>query len=207
MPTCPPCPPFRLHRLPLGALLARLQALDVRLALTHLLQPQQPPAAHLAALAVLGAPPLGGGARRLVHEPEALRYVHYEYFGRPYTPLCYLWAEHVPLLAALAAPGYAQRHGAPLAQLVQRRLLLDVTMRDLVATARHARREVDAGVVAMHRALERSAFGVVAAQAREVGAALAEMARSGRLPDGEVVANKEGLRAAVEALEDDNDEH
>ena len=56
-----------------------------------------------------------------------------------------VWAEHVPLLAALAAPAYAARHGAQLAQLVQRRLLLDVTSRDLSMTVRHARRQVDQG--------------------------------------------------------------
>ena len=64
-------------RLPLGALLARLQALDVRLLLSHLLQPDQPPAAHLAALAVLGAPLVGGGARRLEPDEGALRYSHH----------------------------------------------------------------------------------------------------------------------------------
>ena len=54
----------------------------------------------------------------------------------------------MPLLAALAAPAYAARHGAQLAQLVQRRLLLDVTSRDLSLTVRHAQRQVDHGLVA-----------------------------------------------------------
>ena len=45
------------------------------------------------------------------------------------------------------------------------------------------------GLVALHRALERSAFGPVAALAREATAALAEVARSDELPDGESVAN------------------
>ena len=188
-------------RLPLAGLLARLQALDVRRLVSHLLQPHQPPAAHLAALAVLGAPLVGGGARRLEPDAEALRYSHYEYFGRAYTPLAYIWAEHVPLLAALAAPTYAARHGSQLAQLVQRRLLLDVTSRDLSMTVRHARRQVDQGLVALHRALERSGFGPVAALAREATAALSEVARSGELPDGEPVANQSGLRELVSLLQ------
>jgi hypothetical protein len=53
----------------------------------------------------------------------------------------------VPLLAALAAPIYAARR-AQLAQLVQRRLLVDVTSRDLSLTVRHAQRQVDHGLVA-----------------------------------------------------------
>ena len=107
----------------------------------------------------------------------------------------------MPLLAALAAPAYAARHGAQLAQLVQRRLLLDVTSRDLSLTVRHAQRQVDHGLVALHRALERSDFGPVAALAREATAALAAVARSGELPDGEPVANQAGLRELVSLLQ------
>ena len=107
----------------------------------------------------------------------------------------------MPLLSALAAPAYAARHGAQLAQLVQRRLLLDVTSRDLSLTVRHAQRQVDQGLVALHRALERSDFGPVAALAREATAALAEVARSGQLPDGEPVANQAGLRELVSLLQ------
>ena len=42
----------------------------------------------------------GGSSSAPPKEPDAgaLRYSHYEYFGRAYTPLAYLWAEHVPLL-------------------------------------------------------------------------------------------------------------
>ena len=107
----------------------------------------------------------------------------------------------MPLLAALAAPAYAARHGAQLAQLVQRRLLLDVTSRDLSLTVRHAQRQVDHGLVALRRALERSDFGPVAALAREATAALAEVARSGQLPDGEPVANQAGLHELVSLLQ------
>ena len=93
-----------------------------------------------------------------------------------------------------------------LAQLVQRRLLVDVTSRDLSLTVRHAQRQVDHGLVALHRALERSDFGPVAALAREATAALAEVARSGHTGRGAArrracVANQAGLRELVRLLQ------
>ena len=113
----------------------------------------------------------------------------------------------MPLLRALATAAYAQRHGAPLAQLVQRRLLLDVISRDVLAVAGNARRAVDGGVVDIHRALEESGFEPIAAHARQLTAALGEMCRSGRRPggaaggEGEAVANPDGLQELVDRLE------
>ena len=122
-------------------------------------------------------------------------------------PLAYVWAEHVPPLAALATAVYARRHGARLAQLVQRRLLLDVVSRDLAAVAGHPRRAVDAGVVAIHRALEQSGFEPIAAHARQLTAALGEWSRSGRRPGAaagaeESVANPRGLQELCDKLEE-----
>ena len=107
---------------------------------------------------------------------EALRVATYEFFGRPFAPNCTLWPEHPPLLLALTAKPYREAHGAPVARLVQRRLLRDVVARDFLAVAANALRGADAAVVGVQLALEASPYNGVAA----VGAPAA----AGGAPDG-----------------------
>jgi len=177
-------------RLPLGAALASLRRLRLRELITHCLSADAP-TLHLAALALLGGTTAGSHA--VGRDPEALRVATYEFFGRPFAPNFTLWPEHPPLLLALTAKPYREAHGAPVARLVQRRLLRDVVARDFLAVAANALRGADAAVVGVQLALEASPYNGVAAEARQLRQAVHQMARSGEQRDGVAVANKASI--------------
>ena len=51
----------------------------------------------------------------------------FEYFGTPFAANASVWPEHIDMLATFLEPNYASRFGAPMARLVQRRVLFDVS--------------------------------------------------------------------------------
>jgi len=124
-----------------------------------------------------------------------------ELLGQSSHANAHLWPEHLPLLHRMVAPAYSQAHGAAMARLVHRRLLLDVVLPDFSAIVANAYKQPDPEVAALHRALERSPFDDVRRFARDVHAGYSEMADTGTTSDGAQVANAEHLRELVDLLD------
>ena len=88
------------------------------------------------------------------------------------------------MLSRLADARYASRHGAPMATLVQRRLLLDVVAPDFAATTANALREADDRVATLWRSLSVSALVEVRQLAASLRGAVCNVHESGELSAG-----------------------
>ena len=75
-------------------------------------------------------------------------------------------------------PSQATRVGAPMARLVQRRVLFDVVVNDFAAVASNAKRRPDDAIIDLFRALIRSPYEEVRSQARDIHESVEQMHRT-----------------------------
>ena len=190
------------HRLPLKSLFESLHAIALKDLITHCLSSPQHPILHLCGLSILGG--ATAGARKLIEDPLAVNFAHFEYFGRPFAVAAELHPEHKDLLDDFLEPQYAQRYGRQVAALVQKSFLRDVVQPDLACVACNELRPPDAWVTRhLKRLYQSSPFDDVRQMANAIHSHFYSIAKTGRLNEsGEKVASEKHMQMLYDELLD-----
>ena len=188
------------RRLPLAPLFEALHSVGLKELITHCLSSPQHALLHLTGLSILGS--ATAGARELLNDPQAVHYVHYEYFGRPFSVAAKLHTEHELLIDELVQPSYAQRYGPIYGRLVQTSVLRDVVVPDLACVCSNALRAHSPTVMAWLKKLRfDSQFEDVRQMGEGVYNAFYSIAKTGRQNEhGEPVANKEHMKGLMDSF-------
>ena len=162
----------------------------------------QHPILHLCGLSILGG--ATAGARKLIEDPLAVNFAHFEYFGRPFAVAAELHPEHKDLLDDFLEPQYAQRYGRQVAALVQKSFLRDVVQPDLACVACNELRPPDAWVTRhLKRLYQSSPFDDVRQMANAIHSHFYSIAKTGRLNEsGEKVASEKHMQMLYDELLD-----
>jgi len=131
-------------RLPIGAIFDAIESVSLKELVTWCLSSPQHPLLHLAGLSIMSG--ATAGAHKCHPDESMLEATRMEFLGRPIGANATVWPEHAELLMEFLEPSYASRYGAPMARLVQRRVLADVVVTDFHAIASNSKRKPDAKV-------------------------------------------------------------
>eukprot|EP00327_Prymnesium_parvum_P039208 CAMPEP_0195654938 /NCGR_PEP_ID=MMETSP0815-20121206/34186_1 /TAXON_ID=97485 /ORGANISM="Prymnesium parvum, Strain Texoma1" /LENGTH=263 /DNA_ID=CAMNT_0040799181 /DNA_START=50 /DNA_END=841 /DNA_ORIENTATION=- len=188
-------------RLPIGAIFDAIESVSLKELVTWCLSSPQHPLLHLAGLSIMSG--ATAGAHKCHPDESMLEATRMEFLGRPIGANATVWPEHAELLMEFLEPSYASRYGAPMARLVQRRVLADVVVTDFHAIASNSKRKPDAKVVDLFHALKRSPYEEIRSIAADVGGAMAEMLRSGEQNQQThvEVANKKHMEELCDLLD------